>query len=72
MIWFKQKKLVLKGAAEFIGRLSGCQVLWPRVVILRFMAASYIGEFYDRVLWCVVILSFMAASYVDQFYDRVL
>ena len=38
---------------------------------LSLLAASYIVEFYDRVLWYVVIMSFMAASYVVEFYDCV-
>ena len=47
------------------------QVLRPCVVILSLMAASYIDQFYDGVLWCVMILNLMAASYAVEFYDRV-
>ena len=39
--------------------------------MLSFIAASYIVEFYDRVLWFVVISSFMAASYIVELYGRV-
>ena len=55
----------------FVDRVLWWQVLRPRVVILTLMDASYVDEFYDRLLWCAVILSFMVASYVVEFYDRV-
>ena len=64
-----------------------CRVLRLRVMILSFMPASYVVEFYDHVLWYWVLcpravsssfttaccdIEFMPSSYVVEFYDRVL
>ena len=39
----------------FADRVHWWQVLWPRDVILSLMAASYVDELYDRMLWYWVL-----------------